>query len=163
MSEAPDATATPDREHAPDSSRTIVALFAAPICGCTIAGIAYALMYGALGSDNPFGFLLWTWMFAILVGFTFGLPVALSLGWLIHILLLRIGFAGPFVYACVGASLAIATFRIAFAPMFDQEIWSISEKLGLIMTPGIAGGVGALVFWFIRRPNRDAISAQPQP
>lgn len=141
--------------------RTILALIAAPIFTSVVGASILAVVSGYAAATDPVATLVFIGTIAMSAGVAYALPVALSFGWLIHILLMRIRLIDRSIYICASASLAIATFRVAFAEVFEHS--SVAETMPVIVILGIAGGVGGLIFWILRRPDRDALSAPRIP
>jgi uncharacterized membrane protein YidH (DUF202 family) len=110
-----DATgAAHERTHIPPWVNTALALLAAPISGSAIAAIILTARSGYFSWTQPVEMLMTIGMITMMGGLMLALPVALSVGWLVHILLMRIRFSDAFTYICFGASLAMATLRIVF-------------------------------------------------
>lgn len=90
-------------------------------------------------------------------GFGFGamrgaflvLPVAALAGWPLHLALMRVGWRGILVYGLAGATLMLGAYFIALYCMGAASIsW-------LVLTPLSTGLIVGIVFWLIRRPDRD--------
>ncbi len=135
---------------------TVIGLVAAPILGAmasttllitfTVA-TTWSALVGSFPSIIAAGGLF---------GGYYGLLPSLTFGWPIHLVMqhLKLGRVHHYI---IGGSL------IALLAMFVT--WSISGGYGAFNPPIVllfvsAGAFGALAFWLIRRPDRDASSSQ---
>lgn len=142
---------------------TLIGLAVAAIAGSVAASIVAVVAWGYADASQPIETLATVGVASIASMLMLVLPLALSLGWLVHIFMLRIGFTGPFVYSCFGASLAMIACRIFLMRLTNGSYIPQGQLVESLLLAGFAGGIGALVFWALRRPDRDAISAPPQP
>ena len=142
---------------------TLISLAVAAIAGSVAASTVAIVAWGYADAGQPIATLLNIAVASLAGALMLALPLALSLGWLVHIFMLRIGFTGPFVYSCFGASLTMIACRIFLMRLTNSGYIPQRELLESLLLAGFAGGIGALVFWALRRPDRDAISAPPQP
>lgn len=88
------------------------------------------------------------------VGFRVGLPGALTLGLLTHLLLARTGrrslaayVAAGLVLCTLGAVVSVAAGVFDFGPgarLADYRLWSV--------VGAVAGACGGAAFWLVRRP-----------
>lgn len=142
-------------------------LVAPPLTGFVVGGLN-AVVYGASTIstvDVP------TSIVATLVGAgvgsmagaMYGIPVAFIAGWPVHLLLLQIRFTGLFVYGCFAGSLAVMAITYVFGlrlePSFHLSLLPLETALIVAATGWLSGAI----FWLIRRPDRDAVSASPTP
>jgi hypothetical protein len=131
--------------------RTAAGLAVAPL----VPGVALAAAL-MLANEREFALAL------LGASIFFGYPIALLLGLPIHLVLLRARLTAWYAYLLAGALLGIFLF-VSF-PLLLQF---------LMMLDGVGGGyvtfspdalpamivcavVGAMVFWYIVRPDRDA-------
>lgn len=145
--------------------RTAWALAIAPIAGGA-AGLFIYLCY-SLATDPSQGLLTDFWdslRFSLtggaFYGGMFGVLPSFIVGWPLHLVLQRIHMTGWWAYVALGIGLsAIAGFIVA--PLFGLSPTYLDTELRVMLFT--CGAIGGLVFWFIRRPDRDAISTTPQP
>ena len=147
--------------------RTATGLVAAPLVGALAGGSLYVVLHTQFGNEftlaNLFGNAVLIAVIGIISGFLYGVPYALFVGWPAHLLLLRFGLTSVFVYVCLAASATAAFASVFVAPSFGFDVLAPKSFLELISSAAIAGGIGGLVFWLIRRPDRDAVSASQTP
>ena len=147
--------------------RTVTGLIAAPLAGALASSLFYAVLHTQLAPAFEIGsFAAGVFASVIIVmvfALFYGVPYALFVGWPVHLFLLRVGFTGVFVYGCFAASFTVAFARVFIAPSFGFEPGGPNDLLELIGLAIIAGGVGGVSFWLIRRPDRDAVSVSPKP
>lgn len=84
------------------------------------------------------------------------LPVALVLGFALHVLLLRAGMTRLVHYVCA------ALFVTAVALLVDMFSYGVSTVVTFWIMGAASGVLAGCIFWVIRRPDRDAVSAPPQ-
>lgn len=139
--------------------RTICGLLSAPIVGSVVAMFA-ALIALQLITGRGFGMpteqIIPMLQLAVALGAYVGLPVAFLFGWPIHVALMQRKTSKAMHYALFGALCAVVTFMIAttitgyvFRFIFHWEF----ALTGLSFLT--AGAIGGIVFWFVRRPDRD--------
>lgn len=142
-------------------SRTVFAT----ICSTPIIAALYALTLGVwklLRSDASAWLSIIlelpgvTLMLAATAGMMLGWPIMLLAGLPAYWLLMRVGWrqVWHFMLAglCVGAACVVLFTRRAESGLLIY--WSIAT---------LPGTLTGLVFWLIRRPDRDAPSASPTP
>jgi hypothetical protein len=145
---------------------TIVGLLAAPIAASVICALALGLLYLAAGlrgaGDNlAEGFIQLVAMGAM-GGAAFGLIPAFVLGLPAHLLLLRIGRTSRTAYALAGAGIGLIVFA-GIQVIFAMPVLAVFVVYAVMAFVPVAGVIGALIFWAIRRPDRDHPTAiQPQ-
>lgn len=86
-----------------------------------------------------------------MAGAYFGILPAVFIGWPLQILMIRIAFTDPFTYGCVGASIAVASCRFIAMPIIGPS----ADQLQVMAVSGLAGALGAVVLWGVRRPDLD--------
>ena len=137
-------------------ARTITALLCAPPAGAFLA-TCIILVPIALTSSQPLfvGPTSATLTFAlpIMYGAAVGWPAGLLVGWPVHALLQRGSIVSPLPYIALGG-------LIALIPPSALMGLNILRAPDIFVTPSgilvLAGAVAGLVFWLIRRPDRDA-------
>lgn len=101
-----------------------------------------------------------TWAVCALVASTLGLvwhTIALDRGWTSAVSYLVAGsLLGGFIPGALWVGVSIFAL---FHP--GEEFTSEDELLAIIVGSLILGGLNALVFWLIRRPDRDASPNPP--
>jgi hypothetical protein len=154
-------------------ARSLVGLILAPIAG----GLIVILGYNLLGlawltattgwPQDTVNILVSSATIGAEGGAVLGVVPALVLGWPIH-LLLRQRQTHVLIYIALGAAMAVAGFFV-LAPIVLGPVWGNTSDISLDTTAiiGAAGAIGALVFWFSRRPDRDfalaSATSTPQP
>jgi len=138
--------------------RAIIGLVLAPIVG---AIVSVAITFGFASFLNPIG---WTspstfdLLFGtVSIGAAAGCPAAFILGPPIHIWLQYRRWVGVHHYIAFGALIGLIT-ALALAVFFMQAGGAIAI-IGFMII--FAGAIGGLVFWLIRRPDRDAPASAP--
>lgn len=98
------------------------------------------------------------------VGGSVGLVPAYLVGLPLHHYLARRRRNDASTYAGMGAAVTLTTAAILFF-LFPASPAISKIVIGAVLLPlaPIGGAVGGLTFWFIRRPDRDAVNAPPQP
>lgn len=99
-----------------------------------------------------------------LIGATWGQLATTFIGLPAHVWLMRRRLHSGWAYAAVGV-LAGAAFGATFvwASVFGATIPDIADAAWLVTASVAAGAIGGLVFWLIRRPDRDATAPAPPP
>lgn len=145
--------------------RTIIGLLCAPLVGAVMAMFA-AFMALQLINGQAFGIpvdqIMPLLQMGAMLGAYAGWPVAFLFGWPIHVGLMQRNASKAPYYVLFGAFIATATFVVAttvtgylFRFILDWQF--ILTGLSFLT----AGAIGGLVFWLIRRPDRDNQSALP--
>jgi hypothetical protein len=140
---------------------TTTALLSAPIVGASLANLVLLAYIGAT-TDRPLivGPTSATLTFAlpIMFGAIMGWPASL-LALPVHAWLIKRGYTSVLVYILLGTAsaivLALARPLVGWPPIPVLDLMLV----GLVT----AGAIGGLIFWLIRRPDRDHPAAsQPQ-
>lgn len=131
----------------------VLGLALAPIIGGLGAlafMIAFSSFLNPLGWSVPsFGtFLLGAIYIAALVGW----PAAVVLGIPTHLELKRRGWTGALNYFGFGALIGLATMIILMIML--NQFGGAAMVIGFMIV--LAGALGGLAFWLIRRPDKDA-------
>lgn len=87
-----------------------------------------------------------------IIGACIGWPAALAFGFPAHALMLRRRWTGPWRYAGLGALIGLV-MTIVLA-IFLAQTGAAVFVIGFMIV--LAGAIGGLVFWLIRRPDKDA-------
>lgn len=148
---------------------TIVGLLAAPMAGAivTVSGL---MMIGQIITGNaPPTLEAWAnagsaaFLMGVYLGLFVGIPSAFLIGWPTHILLVRDQQSGRIVYIFLGALIAVIGTMLAavvrsgpMALMYGLAF----PQIALLILP--AGAFGGLIFWLIRRPDRDSPKLDPE-
>jgi hypothetical protein len=91
-----------------------------------------------------------------LFGCVIGAPGALLLGWPLHLLLLHLRWTHPLAYVGFGAPLGLLVITGFLAWMGSRSVLPTTpEELTSHAAVLIGGGFGGLLFWLLRRPDRD--------
>jgi hypothetical protein len=139
--------------------KTASGLFLAPIVGGAIAMPLYPLLLNLirgmfvslenlrdLGSMAQTGALLGAWM-GVIPAFVLGVPV--------HALLMKTRKTHLLFYVGLGSVIAFVSF-VTLSPLYGFGVaWGPSIRAYLPVVP-LCGGLGGVLFWFIRRPDRDS-------
>jgi hypothetical protein len=144
--------------------RTLAALVIAAPLTALILEIIYALWGSAIGSapDDPENVVA-TW----LISSVFILMISMTLGLLLHGIAIRFRRTELLSYlvgsAIIGIIVAAALSQRILESFFTMGPWGDPEammriRLGVIAFGGVPGIITALVFWLIRRPDRDQSS-----
>lgn len=152
------------------TARTFAGLLLAPVAGglgsplivslviCVIDFINRGFDWHAFEVMSSLG--QFTFYFLIYAAL-FGIPISLAIGTLAYLALRRRGLNGFVVYLVGGATIGMV------GAMSVSALAGLG--VGLLLFPvfialmSCSGGIGGLVFWLIRRPDRDAPSASPTP
>jgi hypothetical protein len=145
--------------------RSLVGLLLAPVAGGAIAMGGYALaviargfVFGGLPPD-----LLATLLLALGIGIQAGAQVGLApafvLGWPVHLVLLRTGFIHLPTYITFGAAIAAAAVQVMVMFVLNLGRYAPAAPIELSLVAACAGGIGATIFWLIRRPDHDDASS----
>jgi len=97
-------------------------------------------------------------MFGGYYGGVLGLPVALIFGPLIHMLMLDHDVRRWHSYAAFGALIASCIFLLVLAASMHTPFYISGAVAASII---LAGAIGGLTFWLIRRPDRDNLPGLP--
>lgn len=144
------------------SARTFASLVVAAIGGCAIAHLfAMLFTYGVLlvhGEPMQIhpGLLAGAFWVGGMQGLSI-LPVAVPVGALLHIALMRMGRTGLLPY--LGAGLVIAAASALFLGLLN----GFAFNLAFAIMAFAAGLLGGCLFWAARRPDRDITPAAPRP
>lgn len=142
--------------------RTLVGLVLAPLSGAAIVSVGLFLGLGLI-SGGPIQGLLSGSVAATgaeMIAVRFGVIPALVLGWPVHLALLGLRWTQPGFYVALGCWVAIvgvivATLGFHYMPEYMEGVMSFY----LYVPGGASGAIGGYIFWLIRRPDRDFISA----
>jgi len=89
-----------------------------------------------------------------------GAVPSLVIGWPLHVVLLRKGWTYPLAYCALGLVLAFVAFAL-IGPLFGfGSIYAYQIGAPVLVLAGVVGG---LVVWAIRRPDHDARTAAKTP
>lgn len=143
--------------------KTAIGLCLAPIVG-GMAGLLIYMSYESIANPGSFlaGGVVETLRFSVMAGAMYGgllggIP-SLLVGWPLHLAMQRAGWKRWWAYVGLGLLLAlIAGFGIG--PVFGLELMYFGGAIVLMLL--ISGAIGGLVFWLVRRPDRDAAIAPP--
>jgi hypothetical protein len=141
--------------------RLLSALLAPPVVVSAAGALAFALagpcsVRPACTADTLAMVAAWGGLFGLL----FGGPAAVLLGLPAHHFLLRMGKKHALFYALAGAIVglptAIAIFLWSSGLPMGAGGWLVALAIGALI-----GALSALLFWLIRRPDRDALPNPP--
>ncbi len=142
-----------ERTRSTKVAATIAGLLCAPPVGAFLAN-CFVVIYLHATTEGPVivGPTSATLTFAlpIMYGAYFGWPIAFLIGWPVHILLQLQRANSALHYSIFGAAIGWILLPVAFIA------GALTGLLGLIALGfGLAGAIGGLIFWLIRRPDRD--------
>lgn len=132
---------------------TICGLLAAPIVGGMIASTLMILLASILTpSSNALMMLHVSILAGLIAGAIFGVPAALLVGWPVHLLMKWRGVKRRHHYMLVGALIAVLPLAVS-----SGSALLASPNLGVPLAISflLAGAIGGVTFWLIRRPDRD--------
>jgi hypothetical protein len=89
-----------------------------------------------------------------MLGGLLGWPVMLALGLPMHAALIRKTTAKAWHYALAGLAAGLIAGLLRYA--MERGEATVNDLTALLSIGGVAGAVAALVFWFVRRPDKDA-------
>jgi drug/metabolite transporter (DMT)-like permease len=98
--------------------------------------------------------------FGALGGAFLGIPTALIAGPPVYLLMKRDRMARASHFAFFGGMTALLPCLLVCGPMVLSSPAAAGPIVALF---ALAGAIGGLVFWFIRRPDRDIAPAAPRP
>lgn len=136
------------------TARTFASLVVAAVGGCAIVHLfAMLFTYGVLlAHREPMqihpGLLAGAFWVGGMQGLSI-LPVAVPLGALLHLALMRMGRTGLLPY--LGAGLIIAAASALFLGLWNAFAFNLAFAIMAV----IAGLLGGCLFWAARRPDRD--------
>ncbi len=150
-------------------ARLITGLFLAPIIGCLVGSGLFVISniaFESLATDSYTARQHELWyilgyvaIYSFQISIVIGVPVSFVFGLAIHVALERASISNLLAYAGAGAALGIIALELFLLSRGDGA----SFEYGIPVLGGLCGGLSALTFWFIRRPDRDALSAPPTP
>jgi hypothetical protein len=136
--------------------RTLAGLILAPAaCGAVFAAGLSLLdggsSYGGAGSDLPRSIVM-----GGVLGGMFGAPIALVLGWSMHLFLVELRLTHMLAYmvswALLGFGCSLVVLPALSGPLSLTNTFLPTLSYSIA---GLGGAAGGLVFWLIRRPDRD--------
>lgn len=149
---------------------TIVGLIAAPVVG-GVVGTTCLAVYSVIANEGGHVRDMKTFLmiFSMVIsgpwiGLLYGVAPALLIGWPVHTYLVRAGRNGLITYALGGAIIGFVGIAIMMPLLLGLDLIQtllIYPVTGLILVA--VGASAGLVFWLIRRPDRDASPATPIP
>ena len=89
-----------------------------------------------------------------MVGGLLGWPVMLAIGLPMHAVLIRKTPAKAWHYAIAGLAAGLVAGLLRYT--MERDGASASDLTLLLAIGGVAGVLAALMFWFVRRPDKDA-------
>lgn len=140
---------------------TFWGLVLAPMIGGAASMLIYVLPVLSFGDEESRTLLKLHAVIStgFLAGAFLGLPASLLLGPFAHLLLLRQGWTSLLHYCTFGTVIALAvqcTVMLGFSGLFVAPgTWRVA------LLAAIAGAIGGVAFWLIRRPDRDAPRPHP--
>jgi hypothetical protein len=133
----------------PTFFRSLVGFVLAPMIGGGLAFVGSTLSPG-----NPIdGLRLSVFAIGAFGGLVLGMPISIFIAWPLHLFLLERHWTRLAFYIAPGALLAMLPY-IPFATYVSQSSSSAMLAWSAVCF-AIAGAIGALLFWLIRRPDRD--------
>ena len=144
--------------------KTLVALSVAPVVGGTIGLLLYPGYENACQPNGVFaGDLFVTLRLGLtlgpLYGGLLGIIPSILVGWPLHMAMQRAGLKLWWHYAVLGVILAAIAAPLV-SPLMGLDVIYLGIAIMLMMAG--SGAIGGLVFWLVRRPDRDAVTA-PSP
>jgi hypothetical protein len=132
---------------------TIGGLFAGPIVGGGVSAPLTMLVVSILApSPHVLPALLASILAGLVAGTLVGLPIALLVGFPVHLFMKRRGLVRLYHYMALGGLIALLPFAvISGSPLATSP--DLNVQFGMAF--GLAGAIGGLIFWLIRRPDRD--------
>jgi hypothetical protein len=139
--------------------RSAMGLTLAPIVGGAIGSLAYVAVSPLLYPQNDFGHPLVSALQALasgaVIGGILGIIPSLVVGWPLHLLLRRMRTTHLAVYIVLGAVLAVPTTVLGLLMLLPEWLGGVHPTSESLLLLGACGGAGGLIFWLIRRPDRD--------
>ncbi len=89
-------------------------------------------------------------------GARIGIPPTLVIGWPLHLVLLRTGLIHLATYITFGAALAVGAMQLMLRVVYSDGPYALPVPFETTLLAAAAGGIGATLFWLIRRPDHDA-------
>ncbi len=140
------------------TARTLASLVVAAVGGCAIVHVfAMLFTYGVMAvQGEPMqihpGLLAGAFWVGGLQGLSI-LPVAVPLGALLHLALMRMGRTGLLPY--LGAGLLVAAASALYLGLLNGFAFNLAFAIMAVA----AGLIGGCLFWSGRRPDRDTPAA----
>lgn len=137
--------------------KTAAAFCAAPIVGGTIGLLLYLSYTNIFYPGSPLaGDFFVTLRLGLTLGALYGgllgaLP-SLLVGWPLHMAMQRAGLKQWWHYVVLGVILA-AIAALLVSPLMGLDMLYLGLEVMLMMA--LSGAIGGVVFWLIRRPDRD--------
>lgn len=104
-------------------------------------------------------------MGGFMIGGLLGWPVMMALGLPMHAVLLRTTAAKAWHYVAAGLTIGLAAGFLRYA--MEGGTASTDDLIVLLAIGSVAGGLASLMFWLVRRPDRDAteykLDLPPEP
>ncbi|MBL8537833.1 MAG: hypothetical protein JNM59_10565 [Hyphomonadaceae bacterium] len=136
--------------------RLIAATIVAPLLGGAVSGAAFVLITGGV-TEISLHLARHGAVFGLVFGVLLGIPAMLLGGLPLHALFMRRRWRGVWIYGASAAGIgAIASAGYAF---FDFGP-GITPILRFAVLGAGTGALCGLLFWLIRRPDREADTAQ---
>lgn len=141
--------------------RSFIGLLLAPVAGSAIAIAGYVLaslargaMFDSLPPDaGASGLFLVT--IGIEDGVRIGIIPTFLVGWPLHLILLRTGYIHLATYITFGAALGATAVQVMLTLVFRDGPYASAVPFEVTLLAACAGGIGATIFWLIRRPDHD--------
>ncbi len=135
--------------------RLAVAVCAAPVAAFAIASVCAAALMRCVDEMCVPALLPYGAMYGVMLGLALGWPTMMLIGLPLHGWLLRHVRTGVLSYVLAGAVAAMAPTLASEAVAFAQS--PADRPAAAVLIFGAATGVlCGLLFWLIRRPDRDA-------
>ena len=143
--------------------KTALALTLAPIAGGMVGLLIYLFHANIFYPTSPladgfFETLTFGTTAGALYGGMLGIIPSFLVGWPLHMVLQRAGLQQWWAYIVLGVILATVA-GLLVAPVFGLNV--IEFGLGIMLMMAGSGAIGGIVFWLIRRPDRDPIASPP--